>query len=97
MLLDNGAGASINAKAGLYGSTLQAASHKCSAQLVKLLLDHGADANGQDGFFGSPLQAALFLGREQIAWLLVNSGADTNVVAHDEHARRMIASILAEG
>ena len=48
LLLDHGA--HINAQGGLYGSSLQAASHRLDGEMVQFLLNHGADINAMEVF-----------------------------------------------
>jgi len=74
-LLDRGA--DVNARGGLYGSAVSAASYGGHYQVMQLLLDKGADI--QDGYYGNTLQMAVYGGCCQVVQLLLDKGADINV------------------
>jgi ankyrin repeat protein len=71
-------GADFNARGGLYGNALQAASREGHEKVVQLLLDNGADINVQNGHYGNALQAASDGGHEKVVQLLLDKGADVN-------------------
>jgi ankyrin repeat protein len=64
MLLNEGA--EVNAKGGLYGNALQAASSEGHQEIVQLLVDKRADVNAQGGEYGNALQAVSFEGHQEI-------------------------------
>ena len=71
-------GSDVNAKGGLYGHPLEAASSKGHEKIVDLLIRKGADIHAQGGYFGNALQAASYEGHENIVQLLIKKGADIN-------------------
>ncbi|KAL8366135.1 hypothetical protein RB595_004758 [Gaeumannomyces hyphopodioides] len=73
-----GKGADVNARGGLYGNALQAASRKGHTETARLLVDKGADINARGGVYDNALQAASREGHTETARLLVNKGADIN-------------------
>ncbi|KAM6529613.1 hypothetical protein FALCPG4_007743 [Fusarium falciforme] len=76
-------GADVNAKGGLYGNALQAASDGGHLEIVQLLLDKGADVNAQGGDYGNALQAASLEGHLEVVQLLLDKGADVNAQGGD--------------
>jgi ankyrin repeat protein len=64
LLLENGA--EVNAKGGLYGNALQAASYGGNEAIVKLLLENGAEVNAEGGEYGNALQAASYKAMRQL-------------------------------
>ncbi|KAG7402908.1 Ankyrin repeat domain-containing protein 50 [Fusarium oxysporum f. sp. rapae] len=71
-------GADVNARGGVCGNALQAASLKGNLEVVQLLLNKGADVNAQGGEYGNALQAASYEGNLEIVQLLLDKGANVN-------------------
>ncbi|EXL39659.1 hypothetical protein FOCG_17746 [Fusarium oxysporum f. sp. radicis-lycopersici 26381] len=72
-------GADVNAKGGIYGNALQAASCNGYLEVVQLVLDKGANINAQGGEYGNALQAASYNGYLEVVQLLLDKGADIHV------------------
>ena len=68
-----------NAKGGIFGNPLQAASYIGNEPIVKLLLQNGAEVNAEGGAYGNALQAASYVGNEAVVKLLLKNGAEVNV------------------
>ena len=58
-------GANVNAKGGIDGNALYAASVRGHDRIVQLLLENGADANAHGGYDGNALYAASARGLTQ--------------------------------
>ncbi|ETS80817.1 hypothetical protein PFICI_08346 [Pestalotiopsis fici W106-1] len=71
-------GADINARGGLYGQALQAASANGHRQVVQLLIGNGANVQACGGHHGNALNAASSGGYAEISKLLIAKGADVN-------------------
>ena len=71
-------GENANAKGGILGNPLQAASYKGFDVIVKLLLENGAEVNAEGGVYGNALQAASIGGNEAMVKLLLENGAEVN-------------------
>ncbi|KAL9095456.1 MAG: hypothetical protein Q9165_002327 [Trypethelium subeluteriae] len=69
----------VNARGGVYGTALQAASRGGSEYIVERLLHAGADVDLVEGKYGTALQAAVRHGHEHIVRLLISHGADVNL------------------
>ncbi|KAG9532240.1 Pfs, NACHT and ankyrin domain protein, partial [Aureobasidium melanogenum] len=85
-----------NAKGGLYGNALQAASTSDSVQIVQLLLDHGASVNAQGGYCGSALHAAAWYGRVNTLQLLLTNGADLGSLRWQEGSAAPALQLAAD-
>jgi Ankyrin repeats (3 copies) len=72
-------GEDVNAKCGLDGSPLHAASVRGHIDVARLLLDHGADVNLRNGFGGIPLRRAYDGRHFEVMRLLLEHGADVDV------------------
>ena len=100
-------GANVNARGGIYGYALQAASQGGFQEIVTLLLAKGADVNAQGGRYGNALRAATEGGHREIAKLLLAKGADINEpgdkngtalqIALDRGDRELVILFLANG
>lgn len=75
-LLQNGA--DINAKGGILGSAITAATYKGHVSVVRILLQNGGNPNFRGGQICSPLIAACFTGQKEMVVQLLESGADTD-------------------
>jgi ankyrin repeat protein len=88
--------AKLNARGGLHGTALQAASYNRHAKVVRLLLEGGADANVQCGSIGNALQAASCMGHQCVVKMLLEQGTDVNAQGGHYgsalHAASMIGS-----
>ncbi|KAJ7444032.1 ankyrin repeat-containing domain protein [Mycena latifolia] len=71
-------GANVNCQGGVYGTPLQAASHRGHESVAQFLIEMGADVNAQGGEYGTALHAASAGGHESIAQFLIEKGADVN-------------------
>ena len=76
MLLDKRA--DVNAKGGVYGNALQAASVGGHDMVVQMLLDKQANVNAKGGFYGTALQAASAYGHRKVVQMLLDKRADIN-------------------
>lgn len=74
-----GRGANVNARGGLCGNALQAASYHGSEDIVRILLNNNVDVNALGGVYLHALQAASVAGHERIVNMLLDKGADINV------------------
>ena len=77
------AGANVNAKKGVFGTTpLHLATQKGHTEIVELLISAGADVNARTAFFitceETPLHLAAWDGHKEIAELLIVNGANVN-------------------
>ncbi|KAI2470654.1 hypothetical protein F4781DRAFT_421228 [Annulohypoxylon bovei var. microspora] len=72
------AGANINARGGVYGNALQAASHAGHTTLAKVLIEKGANVKAWGGLYGNALQAASHAGHANLVNILITKGADVN-------------------
>lgn len=76
LLLDYGAGTSVNSKGESDKTALRGAALRCSAEIVELLLNAGADINLTAGFFDTtPLEEAITASCPDVVKLLLNRGA----------------------
>jgi ankyrin repeat protein len=71
-------GADINAKGGVYGNALTAASRSEHIDVVRLLIDEGADIDPQEYTYGNALQAASFFDSIDVVRLIIGEGADSS-------------------
>ena len=71
-------GVDLNARGGLLGTALQAASHLGHFEHVKHMLNLGATIVEQDGYFGSPFNAAVSMGRLLVVEQFLQIGTNVN-------------------
>ena len=71
-------GVDLNARGGLLGTTLQAASHLGRFEHVKRMLNLGATIVEQDGYFGSPFNAAVSMGCLLVVEQFLQIGTNVN-------------------
>jgi len=93
-------GEDVNAKCGVYGSPLHAASRNGHLDAVSLLLDHGANLNITDNRKRTALCAAYNGGHLEVMQLLLNRGAAADVrydrfllLTHDASFRGRVDAI----
>lgn len=80
---------------GLFGTSLQAAAHAGSVEIVRLLLDRGADIGVTDEYGQTPLHHAACQGHEAVVALLLRKGADPN--SEDLDGRNSIIMAASNG
>ncbi|KAH0030808.1 hypothetical protein KCU78_g2959, partial [Aureobasidium melanogenum] len=93
MLLERGA--EVNARGGIYGTALKAASIKGHDKIVRMLLEHGADVNAQGGHCDNALQAASTEGHDKVVQMLLEHNADVN--AHGGYFGTALQAASTEG
>ena len=71
-------GVDLNARGGLLGTALQAASHLGHFEHVKRMLNLGATIVEQDGYLGSPFNAAVSMGSLLVVEQLLQIGTNVN-------------------
>ena len=76
-------GADVNARGGICGTSLRAASREGHEAVVRILLEKGANVNAKVGIFGTALGDACICGHEKVVRLLLEKGADIDAIGDE--------------
>lgn len=96
LLLEQRPNINVNARGGIFGTALQAASYSGQTASIRLLLDKKADCNLRGGKYGSPLNAAIISGYWDIVEILLKAGAKPDCRLQEEPDEEWLQRVREE-